>query len=224
MVGSGSYVLRENHRLLLTCEHVARVQPIHYRFHGSEDVFEHRGQWTSDKHPIDSTFALIGDDAWEACSHQAQPIPFERFAQRHAPTNPAEILFVRGYAGENARYAFGVHQTNASGYATQEKPNSGDEQIFEILWEPENTILTNQTSPEAACEIKFNDAGGFSGSLVWNSRYMEMTEQGHKWTPEHAVITGMLRRWDQDTKTLLAWRIFKSGLPISYRKISDPNT
>lgn len=207
LVGSGSYVLHENHRFLLTCEHVARVQPIHYRFHGSEDVFEHGGHWISDKHPIDSAFTLINNDAWEACSHQAQPIPFERLPQRHAPTTPEEILFVRGYAGENARYAFGVHQTNCTGYATQEKQSSGDDQIFEIFWEPECTQLISHPPSDAEQEIKFEDAGGFSGSLVWNTRYLEVTQQGHQWIPEHAVITGILRRWDQDTKTLLAWRV-----------------
>src|SRR5690349_21744194 len=71
LVGSGAYVTREDRRLLLTCEHVAREQSIHYRFHGSDDVFEHRGTWTMDRHPIDATFALIDDTAWAACAHQA---------------------------------------------------------------------------------------------------------------------------------------------------------
>ena len=207
LVGTGSYVLLKPHRILLTCEHVASGQPMNYRFRGSEDVFKYNGQWTADKHPIDTAFACISNDAWEACSHQAHPIPFERFAQKHALADPAEILFFRGFGGGNARFAFGVHQTNGTGYSSQEKHNSGDNQIFEIFWEPENTKLTGQTSPETEREIKFNVAGGFSGSLVWNTRYLEISKKKQKWTPEHAVVTGILRRWDQDTKTLLAWRV-----------------
>lgn len=206
LVGTGSYVSRET-RILLTCEHVAAVQPMHYRFHGCDDVFEHSGPWTMERHPVDAAFAVIDDAAWRARSHQAQPVPYSRFASRHAPADRAEILFFRGFSGENARYAFGLHQTNGTGYATQEKEDSGDAQIFELFWEPENIDLTSQTSPEAAAEMKFEEANGFSGSLVWNTRYVEVTRQGDRWTPEHAVVTGLLRRWDKDTRTLLAWRV-----------------
>jgi hypothetical protein len=179
LVGTGSYVSREN-RILLTCEHVAAVQPMHYRFHGCDDVFEHSGPWTMERHPVDAAFAVIDDAAWRARSHQAQPVPYSRFASRHAPADRAEILFFRGFSGENARYAFGLHQTNGTGYATQEKEDSGDAQIFELFWEPENIDLTGQTSPEAAAEMKFEEANGFSGSLVWNTRYVEVTRQGDR--------------------------------------------
>lgn len=207
LVGTGSYVSRESRRILLTCEHVARVQPMHYRFHGSDDVFEHRGPWTMEKHPVDAAFALISDPAWAACPHQAQPVPYRRFGLHHAPADHAELLFFRGFSGENARYAFGMHQTNGAGYATQEKENTGDDQTFELFWEPENIEPTSQTGPTAAKEIRFEDARGFSGSLVWNTRYVEVTQQGAAWTPEDAVVTGLLRRWDESTRTLLAWRV-----------------
>jgi len=207
LVGTGSYVSRDARRMVLSCEHVAQEQPMHYRFYGSDDVFEHEGPWVMEKHPIDAAFAAISDSAWNACSHQAQVVPVERFALRHAPSQQAEILFFRGFSGENAHYAFDVHQTNGTGYATQEKKNSGDDQIFELFWEPENISLTSQISQEAAKEMKFEDAQGFSGSLVWNTRYLEVTNSGGEWTPGDAVVTGLLRRWDKDTRTLLAWRI-----------------
>ncbi len=55
----GSYIQRNERRILLTCEHVARVQPMHHRFYGSDDVFEHPGPWTMDRHPTDAAFAPI---------------------------------------------------------------------------------------------------------------------------------------------------------------------
>lgn len=207
LVGTGSYVCRHKYRLLLTCEHVAIEQPMHYRFNGSDDVFEHRGSWTMDKHPVDAAFAMLSDPAWQACAHLAQAVPYSRFAQKHAPCNQAELLFFRGYAGENAHYAFGVHQTNGTGYCTQEKANTGDEEIFELFWEPDKTQISSQTLSEASAEMKFEVAGGFSGSLVWNTRYLEVSGQGQQWSPEDAVVTGLLRRWDEDTKTLLVWRV-----------------
>lgn len=207
LVGTGSYISRERRCILLTCEHVAIVQPMHHRFYGSDDVFAHPGPWTVEKHPFDTAFAPISDPAWAACSHQARVVPYERFALRHALDDRAEIMFFRGFSGDNARYAFGIHQTNGTGYATQEKENSGDDQIFELFWEPEKMELTSQTSLEAANDMRFEDAGGFSGSLVWNTRYVEVTRQGDTWTPEDAVVTGLLQRWDKDTRTLLAWRV-----------------
>src|SRR3546814_3794017 len=101
LVVTGSYVSRESRRMLLTCEHVAVVQPMHYRFYGSDDVFEHSGPWTMEKHPVDAAFAPISAQASEACSHQAQFIPYQRFALRHAPTDRAEILFFRGRSEEH---------------------------------------------------------------------------------------------------------------------------
>ena len=93
------------------------------------------------------------------------------------------------------------------GYCTQEKKGTGDAQIFELFWEPEHTQVTSGTSAAARDEVKWADARGFSGSLVWNTRYLEFTGQGLAWSPEDAVVSGLLRRWDEDTKTLLAWRV-----------------
>ncbi|MFG1364056.1 hypothetical protein [Xanthobacter versatilis] len=207
LVGTGYYIQREVRCILLTCEHVAREQPMHYRFNGADNVFQNPGPWTMDKHPIDAAFAPINEPLWQACPHQAAAIPFGSFASMHRLSQPEELLFFRGYAGENARYAFGVHQTNASGYCTQEKKGTGDDQIFELFWEPENTQMTASTSIAARTEMKWEDARGFSGSLVWNTRYLEVTGEGRKWSPDDAVVTGLLRRWDDETRTLLVWRV-----------------
>lgn len=208
LVGTGSYADIDDRRLLLTCEHVAREQPMHYRFDGSDDVFDHPGPWTKDRHPTDAAFAPISSAHWSATSHQAAAIPLARFAIRHEIAEQAELLFFSGYAGENAHYAFGIHQTDRTGYCTQEKMGTGDGEIFELFWEPDKTEFTSETSAEARAEMKFDDAHGFSGSLVWNTRYLEtLREGGRTWTPDDAVVTGLLRRWDEDTKTLLVWRV-----------------
>jgi len=207
LVGTGSFVQRDDRRILLTCEHVARVQPTHYRFNGSDDIFEHPGPWTMDKHPIDAAFACLDEPLWQAYEHRAAAISLGRFAHRHQPSQPEEMLFFRGYAGEHAHYAFGVHQTNASGYCTQEKKGSGDQEIFELLWEPEKTQATSSTSATAQADMNWENARGFSGSIVWNTRYLEITGQGRAWSPADAVVTGLLRRWDEETRTLLVWRV-----------------
>ena len=127
----------------------------HYRFNGADNVFEHRGPWTMDGHPKDAAFAILSDQAWRACTHLAQAVPYSRFAQMHAPCEQAELLFFRGYAGENAHYAFGVHQTNGTGYCSQEKANTGDKEIFELFWEPRTR--TRGIVPDPARSLSGNE-------------------------------------------------------------------
>ena len=208
LVGTGSYVGDENQRLVLTCEHVAWEKPMHYRFMGSEEVFEHPGPWTLTPHPTDSAFASISSAQWCATTHQAKAIPLNRFANRHEVVEQAELLFFMGYAGENACYGFDTHQTNGTGYCSQEKLGTGDSCIFELFWEPDKTKFTTGTSAEAQRGTKYENARGFSGSLVWNTRYLEISgKEGRSWNPADAVVTGLLRRWDERTKTLLVWRV-----------------
>lgn len=205
LIGTGTFV-QGNKLRILTCEHVAREQPIHFRFKGSDRVFLQDAPWTSEKNPIDAAFSELKKCHWNACNHQSNAIPLNRFARSHATSSQAELLFFHGYAGENAAHAFGVHNANGTGYCTQEKKDSGDAEIFELFWEPENTQLSSGTPSSAGRQMLFEVAGGFSGSLVWNTRYVEVTSLGREWTPDDAVVTGLLRRWDEKTKTLLVWR------------------
>jgi hypothetical protein len=141
LVGTGNYVLNDEKRILLTCEHVARVQPMHYRFLGNDTVLEYVGpSWRMDPHPIDAAQAPISDSAWSAVAHQAVAVPVGKFAQKHQISQQAELLFFRGFAGENEHYAFCVHQTNGSGYCSQETAGTGNAQIFEVFWEPDKIL------------------------------------------------------------------------------------
>lgn len=205
LIGTGSYVQCQQRRVL-TCEHVARTQPMHLQFFGSDDVYEQRCRWEMERCPVDAAFASVCDGLWSHTQHKAAVVPYARFADRHESCE-GEILFFRGFAGENSRYGFGVHETDGTGYGTQEKRGSGDDQIFELLWEPENTQYTASATPEARKQIGVEDAHGFSGSLVWNTRFVELKSQGLEWSPQDAVVTGLLRRWDTVTRTLLAWRV-----------------
>jgi hypothetical protein len=205
--GSGSYVSWGTSRILLTCEHVARHQQLQYKFCCTNDLHEHPGPWVNERHPVDAAFAMMDDHLWRATQHEAESVPSDKFARHHKVSQQAELIFFRGYADENSAYGFGVHQANGTGYCSQEVANAGDDQIFELFWEPSQGQITTGTSMEAVAAMSFDDPGGFSGSLVWNTRYLETIAAGEEWTPENAVVTGLLRRWDAKTKTLLVWRV-----------------
>jgi hypothetical protein len=55
--------------------------------------------------------------------------------------------------------------------------------------------------------VRYDDPEGFSGSLVWNTRFVELGCDLSAWRPHEAVVTGLLRRWDTSTRTLLTWRV-----------------
>lgn len=205
--GTGTYITRAGARELLTCEHVLERGDVDHRFHGRNEVYACPGPWRQAAHPKDVAITPVAETVWNCALHGAGVVPVERFASAHSLADPAELLFFGGYAGENAHYAFGEHAANRSGYCSQEKRDTGDAEIFEIFWEPEHTSFTPGTSTEARVEMRYDDPQGFSGSLVWNTRYLEITSAGREWSPDDAVVTGLLRRWDLETKTLLVWRV-----------------
>ena len=125
---------------------------------------------------------------------------------KHNPTTPEEVLFFYGWTGENARYGFGVHETIGTGYCSQEIKGSGDREYFEVFWDPQKTIIDKETDSEHNIQINIDDPRGFSGSLVWNTRYCEVTSQKKQWSPTDAVATGLLQRWNQKKKSLMVWR------------------
>lgn len=209
LVGSGSYVTVRDNRILLTCEHVEKKAVTEYRgvdysFHGTEDVFTHPGPFIKDA-PLDIAFTHMSVPMWYASAHRGQPIPYGRFAAKHQLADKSEFLFIRGYADENAHYFDNQHDATATGYCSQEKVvDIPDPKMFEIFWEPGKAAFTERTSEDAKANIKVENPHGFSGSLVWNTRFVEVELiQRREWTPEDAVVTGLLHRWDPATKSLL---------------------
>lgn len=206
-VGTGSFINWAGRTLLLTCEHVDAEGPLNFSFHGSDNVFAITDRFKSDR-DLDAAFVSVGDAQWNACLHQAMRIPSVCVAGQHKPTRDEELHFFHGFAGENSHYGFNVLDSAASAYLTQQSSVAiKDDQIFELLWDPQRTNFVESTSIEAQKSVSYTDPGGFSGSLVWNTRYLEVTSTGHSWTPECAVVTGLLKRWDTATKTLLVTRV-----------------
>jgi hypothetical protein len=61
-----------------------------------------------------------------------------------------------------------------------------------------------KTCPASATH---EDPHGFSGSLVWNTQYVEKSATGAEWSPDDAVITGLLQWHIPERKTVVALRV-----------------
>jgi hypothetical protein len=207
LVGSGNYVLLNGKTFIATCQHVAKRGRLDYRFYALDRAFNSHGVWNVEPPPVDLAIAPLLYDQWDTLDHQAEVVPYDSFAQRHAPFDCYEILFFRGYAGENSSTLGTFSEENASAYSSQEKKESGNVEYFEMFWEPGKTRYTIATTNEERAKVKYEDPQGFSGSLVWNTRYREVTAAQKEWTPADAVVTGMAHRWDEDVKALLVYRV-----------------
>lgn len=208
--GSGTYIefpdSGTGEKSLLTCEHVARYHPLQHRPYGCQQPISVSGIMCADRHPCDVATVKISKRIWLQQAHGAKPLSTSKFTQEHKPVKD-EILFFRGLAGENAYFGFGGFDCIITGYCTQEKRTTGDKDVFEIFWEPSKTRITPNTDFETQKRLRHESAAGFSGSLVWNTRFVEMGCDIDAWNPSDAVVTGLLRRWDTKGKTLLGWRI-----------------
>lgn len=202
---TGTYIDRESHSVL-TCDHVAVHAPFLHQFYDLPDLKALPVTWNGDSMPADASLATIPPDHWHSIEHQSRPLSMERFALAHHPVD-REVFFFRGVAGENVVVGASHSRVISTGYCTQEKLDSGDANIFELLWQPSKTKPTSGTDAEIAKVFKYHDPRGFSGSLVWNTRFVEKGCDLSTWTPQDAQVTGLLRRWDQETKTLLVWRV-----------------
>lgn len=225
LIGSGSYVdFGTPH--VLSCEHVLRHQPQQHQPLNGNLVFL-EGIIRAEPHPIDAALMRLDEDYWNSVKADAQLIPSARFPTRHDPVD-IELLFFRGWADENAYVGQGGEDLQPSGYCSQEKlieidgeiTKTGDEEIFEMLWEPENTRFTSGTNEEVKKRVRYANAHGLSGALVWNTQFVAHGCDPNTWSPSLAQVTGMVRRWDQQTRTILVWRIehlhdwFRRVLPI----------
>ena len=214
-VGTGGYVEFSGRKLVLTNDHVVRDGQgrLTHKFYDSESYFKFPKAFATVMFPMDLAASPV-DLTWNATAHSAMTFPEHRMALAHAPVK-GEFLFLMGFAGSRAYYSpsLEVIVTNGTPYLTQEfDPQAEERKIiceqydpafhFAMPWEPEQVEIVD-------CEgtaVPLN-ANGFSGSLVWNTRYIEYTTAQKPWDPNVAQLTGVVWGWPQQDRILLATRI-----------------
>lgn len=199
LIGTGTFVQRESGGAIVTCEHVARNAPLNFRPYGHERVYSYTGAWQSFVEPIDVSWTT------GALAKPVRAVPPHQVALQHQLSRYEELLFFYGYSGENSHYGFDVHETNGSGYLTQQKQDAKpDPSVIELLWPNGRHDWSKRTTAEARRQMKLDNPAGFSGSLVWNTRFLETGGDLSRWTPEQAVVTALLKRFVREDDALLA--------------------
>jgi hypothetical protein len=201
--GTGSYVNTSTGIHLVTCEHVTNKPDLTHQFHGCPDIFKVTAPWFPLRFPFDFAKAEISQSVWTSRAHQAAAIPISRMAPSHAPVQ-GELLFFLGFSQDRSRPFTGLIINPATPVLGQEVIPELDEEPFSphhaydpnfhfvMGYNPGRATRTDgDTRPAPA-------PPGFSGSLVWNTRRMERWMRGEEWSPEDALVTGMVWGWNQE--------------------------
>jgi hypothetical protein len=213
-VGSGGCLEQLGRKLLLTNDHVVREGQgrLAHKYFDSDRYFAIAGV-IGEPLPTDLAVALI-DQSWHMTSHSAMTFPEHRIAPKHNPVR-GELLFMMGFAGKRAYYSpsLNVIVTHGTPYLTQEfDPALEEREIkhrkfdpkyhFAMPWEPEKIDLVDKDKKTIPI-----DPHGFSGSLVWNTRFKEYGEANKDWEPGVAQLTGIVWGWPTNSSVPFATRI-----------------
>lgn len=209
-LGTGTYISLRGKTYVLTNEHVARFMEssgiAHYPRHND---YAHRltNAFIAMTSPVDAALSRIDDASWKATTKEA--LAAERLDRKHEPVE-RELLFIHGFPGERSRwsaFAEGLVMDSIP-YLTQEAPppSSFHPNLFALHYNPE--LAREGLGKSEVLPLP----PGFSGSLVWNTRFVENEMQNNSdWSPEKATATGLVCTWGENQ---LADRIFAVRIEV----------
>lgn len=225
LIGTGGYVEHSGRKLLVTAEHVAvtvKKQTLVHRFHESDNYYRVTQPFHAAPLSIDVAVSPLEERVWNDAPHKAWAFPQNRVAQAHAPVE-RELFFLIGYAGSRHYFspAGKLMITPGTPYLTQEVPQLPlGRAVTHGLYDPayhfalEYLPEAAETVDQGAAPLPENPKG-FSGALVWNTRFVECMSLGRAWSPQDAVLTGTLWAWLTSDRCLLATRIEHAAGPLA---------
>lgn len=123
-----------------------------------------------------------------------------------AENRAADYLFIHGFPGERARFAFGDLHKESLPYGVMERdddlPLDKRAEEFAVDYDYKNMLL--ETTGGAVGDLVEHRLGppGLSGSPVWRIGARRIAPE--QWSPERCQLVGVVTRWNHDKKVLLA--------------------
>ena len=204
-LGSGSYFEIEGERYIITNEHIAKHlinNSLAHKFYNDDHYFKLINPAVAEPAPIDVAISRIEEEIWSFCDHGALAIPFNRFAQKHAPFQH-ELFFFAGYSGQLSRFLFEHLITPGTPYLTQECPfpkgveTADPNYHFSLFYNPG---LAKSIDGSSHLPIPH----GFSGSLIWDTKRVACLQTRREWSPALAEVTGIVWGWPSSAACILA--------------------
>lgn len=203
--GTGSFITFNNQRYILTCDHVAtrkKLGTLGFTQFDAEEGLSIANSFDCMPYPVDAAASPLSENSWHLITHRAKCIDRKMLAQSHRPVE-GEYLFIYGFAAIDTKTAFGEHIIPGTGAFVHEVPY--DPALdFENPKVIDGFHICMAFNPMNADQLEGRPAPlplaeGMSGSLVWNTRYQELTMQEKHWSAEDSRITAIL--WASSTKT-----------------------
>lgn len=197
--GTGAFVAVDEAKLLVSNDHVIRNAGLVHSFQGSDRFFAAAQRRYGVEYPVDVGAAQIDPQVWAGDGGGAQAIAFARFAERHE-TVPYEILWMGGFPGARVKQLHEVKFAVCEATPTQEylfHEGTGAHESFDphfhfaVYYSPGNAIRIESAPSSPGRSVP----PGLSGTLVWNTRRLERHYAGAPWTPDLAVVTGIVWGW-----------------------------
>lgn len=211
LIGTGSFIIRSGIHSIITCHHVGAEGEwkLDYRLNSSDVIHRYSMRWLGIPEPVD---VACTKDTLVALATEQPAIQPQQLALRHETSQKEELLYFFGFSGENSNFAFENLVSNGTGYLTQKNQEAAsDGDLIELLWPQGAPNWSSETTEYAKKNMRFSDPRGFSGSLVWNTRFLEVGGNLDSWSPNYARVTGILKRFDPARSVLLATPIEKVG-------------
>jgi len=207
-VGTGAFLKLGERIFILTNEHVARVrtttQDLVYQMANNDEPNFVRGNHASYELPFDMALLPVDEAVWSKSNHGSKAITPDMIAIAHAPV-PTELFTFAGYSEQRGGFYFGTLVSLGTSSTSRE-----------VLLPPEDTRFNSRFhfGLDYRPNLAENVVGtaplprppGFSGSIVWNTRFMESRMAGQPWTPELAQVTGLVWGWPSNVGCIVATR------------------
>ncbi|MBU0522386.1 MAG: hypothetical protein KKC24_11485 [Gammaproteobacteria bacterium] len=218
--GTAAFIELDDSKYLLTCEHVTNylsAGELCISLRRNSEVFTLVNPVSALLAPADIAIVGISENDWGMGEHDSKCIKLDQLAKHHAPV-AGEWMYLSGYPGElshtwpsmpnienpdQEREPGQQHftaislmcqiQSNFEDALSSEQPTPLEDMHFLLPYTPEHAEYKSEGSQKT-----LPLAPGLSGSLVWNTRYIEVTSSGREWQPEDARITGIV--WGGSSK------------------------
>lgn len=210
--GTGAFVEVAGTKLLVSNNHVIKNKGLHYSFFEFNRFVSAAAQTYGLPAPIDIGAAKVSDEVWSQYATKASAVPFDSFAEKHQ-TVPHEILWTAGYPGARVKQLAESTHAVCQALPTQEylfhegeMPHEefSPDYHFAVSYSPEGAQPFDTSRPSRSPGL--SDPHGLSGSLVWNTRRLECFYANRPWSPNMAVVTGLVWAWPR-SKYLIATKV-----------------
>ncbi|MGF7151957.1 hypothetical protein FHS96_005625 [Sphingomonas zeicaulis] len=204
--GSGSFLRLGSGIFILTNEHVTkarrRKQVLTSQLREKDEIWRIIGNHVELPAPYDLALLPVPNSVWSA-PHGSTPIEIGQISVAHRPVE-GELLAFAGFAGQRVSFRFNNLFSEATCYVAREIGLPTDSRVdsrfhFGIDYRPDlaENVVGNVGLPLPP---------GLSGSTVWNTNFVAAKMAGRAWTPDLAVVTGVVWGWPSDHGSIVATR------------------